>query len=120
MLETKSSIGQIYELAGPRVLTMRELGELVAKSIDEEHEAFPLIKPIAMFLAYLNEFTWTPVFTRDYVIRARYDNILDPNTKAKTFKDLGIEPQPLEKYGPIYLKRWKKSATFFMDVNAKG
>lgn len=120
MLETKQSIGATYELAGPTVLTFREVGEFVAREIGDEHEALPLIKPIAMLLAYLNEFTWTPVFTRDYVIRARYDNILDPNTKAKTFKDLGIEPQPLEKYGPIYLKRWKKSATFFMDVNAKG
>jgi NADH dehydrogenase (ubiquinone) 1 alpha subcomplex subunit 9 len=115
----KKDEGEIYELAGPKRYKYHELGKYVAKVITEEYTGLPVPGPIASITGYLNEFVWRPVWTRDFAKRMKYDIVLDENTKAKTFKDLGIEPQPLEKHAPTILKRWKRSGTAFLDVNYK-
>jgi NADH dehydrogenase (ubiquinone) 1 alpha subcomplex subunit 9 len=70
---------------------MSEINDLVGKEIykNRRHVNIPktLMKPIAHAL---NKYIWWPTTSVDEVEREFVDMTVDP--KAKTFKDLGIEP----------------------------
>ena len=73
---------------------MAEIAELVDKEIlkHRRHINVPkvMLKPAANIL---NRLLWWPVMSADEVEREFIDQKIDP--KAKTFKDLGIEPAEL-------------------------
>jgi len=91
MIYDDSTAGQTYELYGPQRFTMAKLAELVDKEILKERRAInippSIMKPLADIF---NKFLWWPVGCADQVEREFIDHVIDPH--AKTFKDLGIEP----------------------------
>lgn len=81
---------------------MAEIAELVDREIIKRrrHINVPkaILKPVAH---YLNKFIWWPTISPDEVEMEFMDQKIDP--KAKTFKDLDIEPDELENLTFYYL-----------------
>lgn len=109
-----SSIGQLYELPGPKTYTVRELFQLV-----ESQTYRSLISPdinvpkwLFSFLAGLGEkFVWWPMFNKDEVTRRFLDE--KPRVPgAKSWADLGIEPDLLENVAIMYLRRFRTHLSY--------
>jgi NADH dehydrogenase (ubiquinone) 1 alpha subcomplex subunit 9 len=102
MLQDDNTASQTYELYGPKNYSMAEIAELVDKEIlkHRRHINVPkaILKPIADLL---NKFLWWPVMSGDEIEREFIDQKIDP--RAKTFKDLGIEPAELSNLTFHYL-----------------
>ncbi|KAH8435365.1 complex I NDUFA9 subunit family protein [Aspergillus melleus] len=111
MLHDDSTAGQTFELYGPKNYSTAEIAELVDREIikHRRHINVPkrLLKPLAY---YLNKFIWWPTMSADEVEREFMDQIIDPT--AKTFKDLGIEPDDLANLTFHYLKGYRSSSYY--------
>ena len=102
MLEDDNTASETFELYGPTNYSMAEIAEMVDKEIYKKrrHINIPksLLKPVAKFL---NQYLWWKTTSADEVEREYLDQEIDP--KAKTFKDLGVEPAELTNYTFHYL-----------------
>ena len=102
MLQDDSTASQTYELYGPKNYSTAEIAELVDREIVKQrrHINVPkrLLKPIANVL---NKALWWHTISPDEIERQFIDQKIDP--KAKTFKDLGIEPAELSSLTFHYL-----------------
>lgn len=102
MLEDDTTAGETYELYGPKNYSMAEIAQLVDREIikHRRHINIParIRKPVANLL---NKLIWWSTTSADEVEREFIDQVIDP--KAKTFKDLGIEPGKLENFTFQYL-----------------
>lgn len=95
MLHDDSTVGQTFELYGPKNYSTAEIAELVDREIIKDRSRInvpkAVLKPVAY---YLNKFLWWHTMSADEVEREHYDQVIDP--EAKTFKDLGMnEPADL-------------------------
>jgi len=102
MLEDDTTAGETFELHGPTNYSMAEIAALVDREIikHRRHINIPkrLLKPAANML---NKLIWWSTASADEVEREFIDQEIDP--KAKTFKDLGIEPGDLKNFTFQYL-----------------
>ena len=102
MLYDDSTVGQTYELYGPKKYSMAEVAALVDKEIFKKrrHINVPraILKPIAKVL---NQAIWWDTLSADIVDREFMDQVIDP--EAKTFKDLDIEPGDIASFTYHYL-----------------
>ena len=102
MLHDDSTVGQTFELYGPKNYSTAEIAELVDKEIVKHRRHINLPKAVLKPLAYyLNKYLWWPTLSADEVEREFIDQVIDPN--AKTFKDLDIEPAELSNLTFHYL-----------------
>ncbi|PWY64913.1 complex I NDUFA9 subunit family protein [Aspergillus neoniger CBS 115656] len=111
MLHDDSTVGQTFELYGPKNYSTAEIAELVDREIvkHRRHVNVPkaILKPLAY---YLNKYLWWPTISADEVEREFIDQVIDPN--AKTFKDLDIEPVDLSTLTFHYLLGYR-SASYY-------
>ena len=102
MLYDESSVASTYELYGPKQYSMAQIAELVDKEIFKKrrHINVPkaILKPAA---GLINSALWWHIISADVVQREFMDQVIDP--KAKTFKDLGIEPGDIANFTYHYL-----------------
>lgn len=102
MLEDDNTAAETFELYGPKNYSTAEIAELVDREIikHRRHINIPkrILKPAANLL---NKLLWWPVSSADEVEREFIDQTIDP--KAKTFKDLGIEPAEISNLTFHYL-----------------
>jgi NADH dehydrogenase len=105
ILKDPSTAGRLYELGGPRVISFRELMELMLHEIGRRRILFPLPLSVAEMEAFFLEMLPVPPLTRDQVKLLGQDNVVDP--LALTFKDLGIQPTAVEAVIPTYLGRYR-------------
>lgn len=102
MLQDDNTASETFELYGPKNYSTAEIAELVDKEIikHRQHINIPksILKPIA---GILNRVLWWPVLSADEIEREFINQVIDP--KAKTFKDLGIEPAELSNLTFHYL-----------------
>lgn len=102
MLEDDNTASETYELYGPTNYSMAEIAELVDREIFKKRRHInvpkPIMKPIAKLL---NGALWWKTTSADEVEREFLDQVID--RKAKTFKDLDIEPGELKNYTFHYL-----------------
>ena len=102
MLEDDNTASETFELYGPTNYSMAEIAELVDKEIYRRRRHLNLPKPLLKSAAkYLNRYLWWKTTSADEVEREYLDQEIDP--KAKTFKDLGMEPAELKNYTFHYL-----------------
>jgi len=102
MLYDDSTASETYELFGPKNYSTAEIAELVDKEIFKKRRHINLPKKILKPAAnILNKALWWPVLSADEIEREFIDQKIDP--KAKTFKDLGIEPAELSSLTFHYL-----------------
>ena len=99
------TMGQIYELGGPRVWTFREL---LAWILHETRRSRPLIDipmSLARIQARLGELLPSKPLTRDQLLMLGRDNVVSAGMRG--LSDLGITPTPVELIVPGYLDRYR-------------
>jgi NADH dehydrogenase len=99
-LANERTIGKVYELAGPKVYTLRELVKLAGQYTGHPRPVIALPESLARLQAMLLEhMPGGPVLTRDNLDSMKIDNVasgpIDP--------ELGITPTSLEAVAPYYL-----------------
>jgi NADH dehydrogenase (ubiquinone) 1 alpha subcomplex subunit 9 len=104
MLYDDNTASETYELFGPKNYSTAEIAELVDKEIGKHRRHINLPKKILKPAAkLLNQALWWPVLSADEIEREFIDQTIDP--RAKTFKDLSIEPAELSSLTFHYLVR---------------
>lgn len=99
-LNEKTTIGKIYELAGPTVYTLRELVKLAGAFSGHPRPVVGLPPVLARLEAALLEHMSTqPLMSRDNLDSMKVDNVATTSMK----NTLGIEPTALEEVAPAYL-----------------
>lgn len=102
MAEDDTTASETYELYGPTNYSMAEIAQLVDREIikHRRHINIPrrILKPAAEIY---NKTIWWSQTSADSIDREFIDQVIDP--KAKTFKDLGIEPGELANFTFQYL-----------------
>lgn len=106
----------IYELGGPRIITMREAMELTLQTIERRRPLVPLPFPLAKLQAAL-ALQFAPGFlklTPDQVELLKTDNVVSDEATAKsmTLAGLGITPETMEAIVPTYLWRFRRTGEF--------
>ena len=111
MVEDDSTASETFELYGPTNYSLAEIAALVDKEIikHRRHINIPkrLLKPMAELY---NKLIWWSTTSADTVEREYIDQKIDP--KAKTFKDLGIEPGDIANFTFYYLQGYRSSAFY--------
>ena len=102
MLYDDNTASETFELYGPKNYSMAEIKDLVERETLRHKRRINLPKTIYKPLAnVVNKAIWWPLISADEVERECIDQVIDP--KAKTFKDLGIEPAELSNLTFHYL-----------------
>jgi len=123
-LNRPDTMGQLYELGGPEVLTFRDIVKHVMQIIGKQRLLVSLPTPIASAIGFCCEtpvlsipfdlFSLLaalpvpnqPLLTRDQVKLLKYDNIVSSTTHH--FAALGISPTAMDMVVPEYLARFHK------------
>ena len=108
-LDPKTHGGKTYELAGPEVMTMRELNATIASLAGHEPDLVDVPDFVAGGLSMLGFLPGAPL-TRDQWIMLQKDNVADGG--ATGFKAFGITPTPLAAVAPEWLGRYKDGGRF--------
>jgi uncharacterized protein YbjT (DUF2867 family) len=98
--------GAVFELGGPRVLTMREL---IAYVLAETRRKRPMLSVpawLAGLQAAVLERLPGKLLTRDQLRMLEHDNFAAPG--ALGLRDLGLVPTPIELVVPGYLSRFRR------------
>ncbi|CAO2824321.1 unnamed protein product [Amaranthus hypochondriacus] len=115
-----SSMGKTYELGGPDVFTVHQLGELMFEMIREWPRYVKIPVPIAKGLASPREIVLNKVpfplpsptiFNLDQIRAQSVDTVV--SDKALTFADLDIAPHKLRGYPVEYLSCYRKGGPQF-------
>lgn len=108
-LDPKTFGGKIFELAGPEVMTMRDLNERIAAWAGADPAIIEVPAPIAATIASLGFLPGAPL-NRDQWLMLQHDNIA--GAKQPGFKAFGITPTPLSAVAPEWLSRYRKGGRF--------
>lgn len=109
-LKTPATKGRIYELAGPRVYTFRQLMELLLAEIGRRRLLVPIPWRLAEILGRVLQLLPKPPLTRDQVEQLKTDNV--PGPGAPGLSDLGITPTAVELILPTYMDRFRLGGRF--------
>jgi NADH dehydrogenase len=102
MLTDSGSAGRIYELAGPRVFTLRELVEIVLHLIGKQRLLVSVPFAVAEAHARLFELlALNPPLTTGQVDLLKADNVAGGTLPG--LQDLNIQPKAVEEVVPTYL-----------------
>ena len=97
----KKTFGKTYELAGPRVYTLREIIKLVAKQLNKKRLIIGLNDGLSYLQAAAMECLPAKLMTRDNVRSMQVDSI-----SSEDFPDyLDFKPSSLESILPSYIHR---------------
>lgn len=111
MLYDDTTAAQTYELYGPKEYSTADIAEMVDKEIfaKRRHINVPrqILEPVAKLL---NQVLWWPMLSAEQVQMEQIDQVIDP--KAKTFKDLGIEPGDISKFTYHYVQGFRSGAFY--------
>ena len=97
-----TTAGETFELYGPTNYSIAEIASLVDKEIVKHRRHINVPKRILQPVSnILNKALWWPTMSPDEIEREFIDQEIDP--KAKTLKDLDIEPAELASLTFFYL-----------------
>ena len=114
-VDGKTRAGETYELGGPEVLTMREIIEIILRTIDRKRLLLSLPFALAGLQARLLQFAPGALkLTPDQVALLRSDNVVSEAATAAglTLSGLGISGDSLEAIVPQYLWRFRAAGQF--------
>ena len=104
-LRDPAASGKVFELGGPRVMSMRQVLRYILDVTGRRRPMIALPEGLVRLQARLGELLPTPPLTRDQLILLGKDNVVSPN--ALGFQALGIEPKAVEAIVPGYLSRFR-------------
>jgi NADH dehydrogenase len=105
-LADPAAAGKVFELGGPRVMSMRQVLRYILDVTGRRRPMIALPEGFVRLQARLGELLPTPPLTRDQLILLGKDNVVSPN--ALGFQTLGIEPKAVEAIVPAYLARFRR------------
>jgi len=108
-LDPRTHAGATYELAGPEVMTMRELNEEIAAMAGQSPDLVDTPDFIANIMASFGFLPGAPL-TRDQWLMLQKDNVA--SDKANDFKAFGIAPTSMGSVAPEWLGRFRKGGRF--------
>jgi uncharacterized protein YbjT (DUF2867 family) len=100
-LTLSSHLGQLFELAGGKVYTFRQLMELLLATMGIDRVLLPIPAPVGYAGACLTEWLPSPPLTRDQLKLLQCDNVA--SGRLPGLKELGIVPASLEAILPTYI-----------------
>jgi NADH dehydrogenase len=115
-LDDPATSGRIYELGGPRVLTLREILAYVLAQTGRRRALARIPFGAAEILGGVLEKLPAPQLTRDQVKLLRRDNVVPAD--AADLRSLGIEPTPIEAVVPQYLEIYRRGGRFASATGA--
>ncbi len=102
-LDNRATYRKTYELAGPKIYTLRELVRYAAAAAGHRRIVIALPDPIARLQAWLMEHApGEPLLSRDNLDSMKRDNVASQQP-YRPAPELGITPTPLEAEASIYL-----------------
>ncbi|KAL8684889.1 MAG: hypothetical protein Q9224_006083 [Gallowayella concinna] len=111
MAEDDSTAAETYELYGPKNYSMAEIAALVDREIVKHRRHVNLPPRVLKLVADMyNKLIYWSQTSADSVEREFIDQKIDP--KAKTFKDLGVEPAEITNYMFHYLQHYRSSSFY--------
>jgi len=106
-----TTAGETFELYGPTNYSMAEIAELTDREIIKRRRHINVPKPIFKFVAhYVNKFIYWETVSADDAEQESVDQAIDK--KAKTFRDLGMEPAELANLTFHYLQDYRSSSFY--------
>ena len=102
LLNSKNDHGKIYEFGGPDIMTMKDVYELILKTLKIKRLLIPAPAFAANFIATFAQLLPDPIITRDLVKILKFDNIVRED--INTIQSLNISPQSSKVIVPTYLK----------------
>jgi NADH dehydrogenase len=97
-LDDPDAAGRAYDLAGPRVYTLRELVEYAGQLAGHPRPIIGLGPRLSYLQAWAMEFAPVKLLSRDNVDSMKVDSV---SAEPPPF---GIQPTPLEAVAPVYLQ----------------
>jgi NADH dehydrogenase len=118
-LDPATYAGKIYEVAGPDVMTMRELTQRIGSMAGLSPQLVDMPDFAANGLSYLGFLPGAPL-TRDQWLMLQQDNVAAK--KSGGLAAFGIEPTPLAAVAPEWLARFREGGRFAArrDYSAAG
>jgi uncharacterized protein YbjT (DUF2867 family) len=115
--------GTVYELGGPRTITLREAAKLTLGAIDRRRLLIGLPLAPSRWIASSTQFASKATFglfpkllttTRDQVDLLASDNVVSVEAEAegRVLRTLGILPQAAEAIIPSYLTRFRRTGQY--------
>jgi NADH dehydrogenase len=102
-LDNEATYGKRYELAGPRIYTLRELVEFAAKAADHRRPVIALSDGLARMQARFAELLpGTPLLSRDNLNSMKVDNVASQQPFVPA-PELGVRLTPMESEAAFYL-----------------
>jgi NADH dehydrogenase (ubiquinone) 1 alpha subcomplex subunit 9 len=103
------TVGQTYELGGPKVYTMEELIDIML--VVTRHKPNIVNVPLGAIKTFAKMTAWhrNPRFTVD-LLNDTTDRVVSDD--AKTLEDLGVKHKYLEDYIQMIMRRYKKQIRF--------
>ena len=101
ILSDPGTVGQTYELAGPRVYTLRELVNMTLQLMGKRRLLVAVPFAVAEIQARLFEFLPNPPLTTGQVDLLKVDNVASKTLPG--FQDLKIRPRTVEEVLPTYI-----------------
>lgn len=95
------TFGQTYSLCGPRIYTLREIVEYVARLAAVRTRVVGLHPTLARLQARVAEFLPGKPFSRDNLESLKLDSVCEGASDLTDF--FGIRPMPLEDVAPAYI-----------------
>jgi NADH dehydrogenase len=121
--------GAVYELGGPRTMTLREAAELALGAIDRRRLLVSLPLGPSRWIAASTEFAARATFglfpkllttSRDQVELLASDSVVSHAAEAegRVLRGLGVEPQAAEAIIPSYLVRFRRTGQYEVQRSA--
>jgi uncharacterized protein YbjT (DUF2867 family) len=106
-LADRATVGETFQLCGPRVLTFREIVGFVRDALALRRIVVGLPDPVARVQAAIMDFVPGKPFSTDNYLSLTVDSVCTANGFAR----LGIVPRSLESVSPDYLTRQRERNT---------
>ena len=104
-LTRADAVGGLYELGGPRTLTMRALLTYIMKEAGHVRPMIALPMGLARLQAAILEKLPGKLLTRDQLSMLARDNVATSGMPG--LAELGVVPSPIESIVPFYLRRFR-------------
>ena len=101
ILTDPGTVGRTYELAGPRVYTLRELVRMTLRLMSRRRLLIPVPFAVAEIQARLFELLPNPPLTTGQVDLLKADNVASGNLPG--LQELKIQPKTVEEVMPMYI-----------------
>jgi uncharacterized protein YbjT (DUF2867 family) len=104
-IEEPDATGRIFELGGPRAMSMREVLAYILKETSRDHRMVNIPMSLLRLQAAILQMLPGKLLTVDQLKLLAKDNVLTPGAAGLT--ELGIVPTPIELVVPGYLRRYQ-------------